>query len=133
MESMKKTIDDERWIRLMELGHVLGCHQMPSRSFFLRGYQFPVCARCTGVIVGELLALVLLAGRVRIGTKMMMLLLAVMGGDWLIQEVGILESTNPRRFITGLCGGIGVTSAYIFAFQQIRRFRKFGSSEGILF
>jgi uncharacterized membrane protein len=25
------------------------CHQMPERSFFWDGHQFPVCARCTGL------------------------------------------------------------------------------------
>ena len=41
---------DEKWVSLMEYGHKIGCHQMPERSFFYKEYQFPVCARCTGVI-----------------------------------------------------------------------------------
>ncbi|MBQ3473297.1 MAG: DUF2085 domain-containing protein, partial [Methanobrevibacter sp.] len=24
------------------------CHRMHERSFFIKGHQFPVCARCTG-------------------------------------------------------------------------------------
>ncbi|MGG7175281.1 DUF2085 domain-containing protein [Clostridium neonatale] len=28
-----------------------GCHQLPDRSFFIRSYQFPICARCTGNVV----------------------------------------------------------------------------------
>ncbi len=28
------------------------CHRRPSRSFFLCGRQFHVCARCTGIISG---------------------------------------------------------------------------------
>ena len=34
------------------IGNHSGCHQMPERSFFYKGKQFPVCARCTGVIIG---------------------------------------------------------------------------------
>ena len=33
---------DKKWISMMEYGHRLGCHQMSERSFFYKGYQFPV-------------------------------------------------------------------------------------------
>jgi uncharacterized membrane protein len=33
------------------------CHQRPERSFFVDGYQFPVCARCTGLYLSGALAL----------------------------------------------------------------------------
>ncbi|MBS5794738.1 MAG: DUF2085 domain-containing protein [Clostridiales bacterium] len=26
-------------------------HQIPERSFFIKGYQMPICARCVGVII----------------------------------------------------------------------------------
>lgn len=42
----------EIWLKLMKIGARLGCHQRPDRSFFYKGYQFPVCARCTGLFVG---------------------------------------------------------------------------------
>ena len=45
------------WIKLMKMGAKLGCHQMPERSFFYKGYQFPVCARCTGLMAGYLLGI----------------------------------------------------------------------------
>ena len=47
------------WIKLMNIGSRLGCHQMPERSFFYKGYQFPVCARCTGLIIGYLLGVLI--------------------------------------------------------------------------
>lgn len=37
------------------LGNNSGCHQLAERSFFYKGYQFPVCARCTGVTIGQFL------------------------------------------------------------------------------
>ena len=43
-------MNDKKWIKLMEIGSYLGCHQMPERSFFINGYQMPICARCVGVI-----------------------------------------------------------------------------------
>lgn len=42
--------------RLMQIGRSSGCHQLPERSFFYNGKQFPVCARCTGAIVGQIIA-----------------------------------------------------------------------------
>jgi len=35
---------------IFAVGRVI-CHQLPERSFFLDGDQFPVCARCTGLYV----------------------------------------------------------------------------------
>jgi uncharacterized membrane protein len=29
-----------------------GCDQIPEHSFFWNGYQFPICARCLGVLLG---------------------------------------------------------------------------------
>ena len=52
-------MNDKQWIRLMELGEMLGCHQMPERSFFIKGFQFPVCARCIGVILSAIIATIL--------------------------------------------------------------------------
>ena len=34
--------------------HFTFCHRKPGRSFFWRGKQFPVCARCTGIHIGYL-------------------------------------------------------------------------------
>ena len=44
----------------------LVCHQIPARSFYYAGAQFPVCARCTGLYLGALAGLVVwTAGRQR--------------------------------------------------------------------
>ncbi|MDT8715425.1 DUF2085 domain-containing protein [Clostridium sp. 19966] len=87
-------IADRRW----------GCHQIPERSFFLKGYQFPICARCTGVLIGYILSIFLfsyISFPMCIGLAIIMLL------DWVIQYLNIAQSTNIRRLITGSCGGLG--------------------------
>lgn len=94
------------------LGNNSGCHQMPERSFFYKGKQFPVCARCTGVFFGHMTATIFFFCKKRLSFRKCFALMAVMGFDWGMQEFGILESTNFRRLITGFCGGLGLFSLY---------------------
>ena len=103
---------DELWFRLMDLGERAGCHQRADRSFFVGGYQFPLCARCTGVFLGQCSALIALLFRKSLSPFLSLILLMVMGTDWFIQRVGILESTNLRRLITGIMGGLGIIFIY---------------------
>lgn len=110
----KLTSNNRRWIRLMEYGQRIGCHQKPERSFFHKGYQFPVCARCTGVVIGEIIAILLLIFRIRLNIIVSLFLLFIMGIDWFIQFINILQSTNKRRLISGFCGGIGLTYIYYY-------------------
>ena len=103
---------DRFWIKTMRFGHRLGCHQMPERGFTIKGYQFPVCARCTGVIIGQIVEIVLLCFGIDMGLLPAIIMLAIMGIDWLVQFAKIKESTNIRRLITGIAGGIALTYIY---------------------
>lgn len=105
-------ISDKQWIKCMELGEHLGCHQMPERSFFIKGYQCPVCARCTGVIISALLALIFFTKK-RLSIGVCIAMSSIMLIDWSIQYLNIKESTNRRRFITGLIGGFGYSTLHL--------------------
>lgn len=98
---------------LQDIGDRSGCHQMPERSFIVRGYVFPVCARCTGVAAGQTAAVASYIFGLRCPYYAAVMLLAVMGIDWLVQRLGIKESTNTRRFMTGICAGFGLFVIYI--------------------
>lgn len=111
-----------RWKKWMELGSKTGCHQRADRSFFIKGYQMPVCARCTGVFIGYLLAIPIFF---LVGFKK---LISVAGAvslliDWLIQAAGFKESTNLRRAITGIVGGFGIVSFQLFLLQKVSKLR----------
>ena len=97
------------WIALMELGKRYGCHQKPERSFTFNGYQFPICARCTGIILGEILGIIVLV-RKKISIKKGMLLILPTVIDGGTQLLGFQESNNARRFITGELAGIGYSA-----------------------
>lgn len=97
--------------KLMYLGRCSGCHQIPERSFFIRGRQFPVCARCTGVLVGNVLAYAMFFVY-RLPIEFYILGCAVMFVDWYIQYIRIRQSTNIRRLITGIIGGYSLATLY---------------------
>lgn len=97
---------------LMQAGRAAGCHQMPERSFFYKGYQFPVCARCTGVIIGQIIGAILFPFIV-LSYNTIGFLCFVMFFDWWLQRVGFLQSTNLRRLITGILCGIAVGYTYL--------------------
>lgn len=98
---------DDLYGRLMKIGCSTGCHQDPKRSFQVNGYQFPLCARCTGIPIGYLIGLLIIFW-IRIPVLISIGMILVMFYDWYIQYWGIRESTNFRRCITGILYGIGV-------------------------
>jgi uncharacterized membrane protein len=92
------------WDWLTAVCKSAGCHQLPARSFFYRDRQFPMCARCTGVFIGHLVAYTMFwfyEPRV----AYLLFGCGVILADWLLQYMKIRMSTNPRRLITGLIGG----------------------------
>lgn len=97
---------------MMDLGARAGCHQLPERSFFFKGRQFPVCARCTGVLLGQLAGMAAYFVHPLTGNQIAVLCL-VMLADWALQAAGIRESTNVRRLLTGGLCGFGLGELYI--------------------
>ena len=83
------------------------CHRMPERSFFYKGKQFPVCARCTGFYAGYF-ALPLFTFAIWEPTFLWIGLLMVPALiDGLTQAYMNRESTNWLRFATGILAGAG--------------------------
>lgn len=105
---------------LMAAGKRAGCHQRADRSFFFRDYQFPVCARCTGVLTGYLVAIPSYIAW-GINLRVCIIFVAIMFLDWVLQYGKLLESTNIRRLVTGICGGYGVLSVQLLFVRTIFR------------
>ncbi|MBR3836714.1 MAG: DUF2085 domain-containing protein [Clostridia bacterium] len=106
------------YCRFVIWGHRAGCHQRADRSFFYKGYQFPVCARCTGVLIGYIIALPLYFW-FSFDIKQCLFCCMIMFLDWFIQFEKIKESTNIRRLITGILGGAGVFGIQILVIEHL--------------
>lgn len=90
----------------------LFCHRKPERSFFIKGHQFPVCARCTGfyttiilyTIYAYYVPIVYTPEYILFG----FLLCVPTILDGMTQFLEFRESNNILRFLTGILGGIGL-------------------------
>ena len=88
------------------------CHRKPERSFFIKGHQFPVCARCTGFYIALFIYFTYTYYNYveytpfKLVTAILLLLPA--GIDGLTQFFEYRESNNTLRLITGLLGGLGL-------------------------
>ncbi|MDR1329471.1 MAG: DUF2085 domain-containing protein [Oscillospiraceae bacterium] len=100
----------------MRLGQKSGCHQMPERSFRWRGRSFPICTRCTGVLIGNVIAYALFLMWAP-PWWVCVTGCAVIFADWLVQQLKVRESTNPRRLITGIIGGYSLSTLYCAAIK----------------
>ena len=89
------------------------CHQRPERSFFVRGRQFPLCARCTGILCGYFVGIVTAVATRCANPPVYLILLLPMIADGGIQYKFGIESTNLRRFATGLLGGVGIVYLFV--------------------
>ena len=81
------------------------CHQRSDRSFHFRGRQFPLCARCTGLMIGCFFYPLFLFNIIDIPIYLIVALHMPMIIDGLRQVYLNQESTNILRFVTGLLAG----------------------------
>lgn len=88
------------------LHYMFFCHRLPERSFFIRGKQFPICARCTGILLGYFIGIFLLVIGYSNNIFMELAFFIPLLIDGLGQYKGMWISTNPRRFVTGILAGI---------------------------
>ena len=96
----------------------ISCHRDSSRSFFWKGRQFPVCARCTGIHLGYLSLFLFLFQLIYINWILSIIFILPTLIDGLTQAYFNRESTNSIRVISGFLAGIGVMSIiHIIGFQ----------------
>lgn len=121
--SSKKPLTEKqyrRWQKLMKIGYkVFHCHQLPERSFFYHGMQFPICARCFGILLGFVLigpiVTIFTFGNMYVSLSLIFLMCL----DGFLQLFNILMSNNIRRLITGMGFGYAIFSIIVHIIVKI--------------
>lgn len=100
------------------------CHRMPERTFSIKGHYFPVCARCTGFYVALFFILIInFLYKPNYSFELFVLgifLLMPVAIDGTTQLMGLRESNNPLRFVTGFVGGFGLFFIMKFCIDAIK-------------
>ena len=89
------------------------CHQRSDRSFYIKGKKLPLCARCTGMLIGYFLGIItaiILECNYYIQLTMLIIPMII---DGIVQQWFGIESNNVRRLVTGMLGGIAIINAFI--------------------
>ena len=82
------------------------CHQLALRSFHINGVQLAVCARCTGVYLGLFTGGLIFMFLKKPMPKTLLLPMALLALDGLLNFAGIINTPAWGRFGIGLCAGI---------------------------
>jgi len=92
----------------------MGCHQRSDRSYFFAGRQFPICARCLGLLIGLPLSVVC---RINLAAAIVCLFPLLLDGG--TQVLRLRESFNWLRLFTGVVFSLGVGRLFVFACEHI--------------
>jgi uncharacterized membrane protein len=84
------------------------CHRREDRSFKIHGHKSLLCARCTGICIGAIAAIVLSPIILLVPTMIRFLFVFPLIIDGLTQLSGFRESNNVLRLATGILFSIGV-------------------------
>ena len=95
------------------------CHQIPERSFHYKNKQFPVCARCTGILLGYCTIPLFYFGIIQIPPLFIILLDIPLLVDSLTQYLGLRESNNMFRLVTGVLSSFACSAFAIILAKKI--------------
>lgn len=96
-----------------KIGFAFICHRKPERCLNFRGRQSFFCARCTGICIGSFAVFLLSIFRFALPHSVSILLTLPMILDGITQLLGLRESNNFMRFVTGLLFSIGFFSLVV--------------------
>ena len=93
------------------------CHGIDDRCFHIKGRKFPICARCTGTLIGTVLGVIIYIFGARASVVDHIICMCPMILDGYLQYCKGYMSNNTRRFATGFLFGIGYS--FLFCLPMI--------------
>lgn len=91
---------------------IFGCHCRNDRSFYWRGKKFPICARCTGELIGIFISLIMLrAYTTELVADIFLIVPLIIDG--FLQLLTRYKSNNVKRLVTGILFGYGFLNIFI--------------------
>ena len=96
---------------------ICGCHCRADRSFYFKGHQFPVCARCTGILTGWLTGIAA-CFFIRVSLCWLVVMMLPLIIDGTVQRLTRYESGNLRRFVTGSFFGYAAMSLFLRSLEM---------------
>jgi uncharacterized membrane protein len=104
------------------------CHQIADHSITIAGHQLPLCARCTGMYLGALAGLMVLAGRGKgraagFPSRRYLMIFAVFMALWAFDGANsflallglphLYEPSNGLRLLTGVLQGVAIAAVLL--------------------
>jgi uncharacterized membrane protein len=115
-------IADQIVIKLKWLMDFVPCHRMKSRSLTIKGHTLPLCARCTGILLGYLFFPLLFLFELNFPLWLGVALNLPMVLDGWTQKRKLRLSNNPLRLTTGIISGFGQSIIIVSISQGIISF-----------
>lgn len=110
---------DQIVINLMRLTDIVPCHRMKNRSLTIKGNTLPICARCTGILLGYLFFPILFVIDLHFPLWLGIVLNFPMVVDGWTQKRKIRMSNNTLRLSTGIVSGLGQSIMIVSISQMI--------------
>ena len=107
-------------------GDVPLCNLNESRGIFIGDFCFPLCVRCTAIIVAFLLTvLILLFKKIHFKSKWILFWIIFIIPciiDGVLQYFFYIESNNLRRLLTGSLCGLGLGNILVLMFNFLNEY-----------
>ncbi len=112
--SAKMTEKEMESLQPLKLYSIPLCHRMTDRTIYFRNKPLPLCARCTGTLIGVFTLPIFHWGIITPSMELLMILTAPALVDGTTQFIGWRKSNNILRLITGFFLGTAISLLIVF-------------------